>query len=325
MNSQDLMLLGEIHTDLALEAKEMFMQRGGAEEPPGVGTETERQGDTVITRVHIQTEAAGRAINKVPGFYVTLEAPGLRTTDRDQHEEIAFLTAKEIEGFIGRIGIKEEETCLVVGLGNWDATPDALGPKVVEQILVTRHLKSMTPPEKKGGLRPVCAIAPGVLGSTGMETGEIVKGVVQRIQPRFIVVIDALASRTTGRMGGAVQIADTGIHPGSGLGNKRIGITSQTMGVPVIAIGAPTVVEATTIVHDALEELFKSHPGMINLKAIDEKDLIQRVLTPYMGSLIVTPKEVDVMIDSLARVVSGALNIALHPAVSPEEVFRYLS
>ncbi|NLW49148.1 MAG: GPR endopeptidase [Firmicutes bacterium] len=319
------MLLGEIHTDLALEAKEMFMQRGGAEEPPGVGTETERQGDTVITRVHIQTEAAGRAINKVPGFYVTLEAPGLRTTDRDQHEEIAFLTAKEIEGFIGRIGIKEEETCLVVGLGNWDATPDALGPKVVEQILVTRHLKSMTPPEKKGGLRPVCAIAPGVLGSTGMETGEIVKGVVQRIQPRFIVVIDALASRTTGRMGGAVQIADTGIHPGSGLGNKRIGITSQTMGVPVIAIGAPTVVEATTIVHDALEELFKSHPGMINLKAIDEKDLIQRVLTPYIGSLIVTPKEVDVMIDSLARVVSGALNIALHPAVSPEEVFRYLS
>jgi spore protease len=325
MDSQDLTLLGEIHTDLALEAKEMFMQRGGAQEPPGVGTETERQGDTVITRVHIQNEAAGRTINKVPGFYVTLEAPGLRTADRDQHEEIAFLTAKEIEGFIGRIGIEEGDACLVIGLGNWDATPDALGPKVVEHILVTRHLKSMTPPEKKGGLRPVCALAPGVLGSTGMETGEIVMGVVQRIKPRFIVVIDALASRTAGRMGGAVQIADTGIHPGSGLGNKRIGITSQTMGVPVIAIGAPTVVEATTIVHDALEELFKSHPGMVNLKAIDEKDLIRRVLSPYMGSLIVTPKEVDVMIDSLARVISGALNIALHPAVSPQEVFRYLS
>lgn len=324
MDYQDLDLIGEIHTDLALEAKEIYAQRGGDQEPPGVGTETEKQGDTLINRVHIQTEAAGRALNKLPGFYVTLEAPGLRTTDRDQQEEIAFLTAKEIEGFIGRIGVKEEDACLIIGLGNWDATPDALGPKVAEQILVTRHLKSMTPPEKKGGLRPVCALAPGVLGSTGMETGEIVMGVVQRIKPAFIVVIDALASRTTGRMGGAIQIADTGIHPGSGLGNKRIGITPQTMGVPVIAIGAPTVVQAATIVHDAMEELFKSHPGMVNMRAIDEKDLIRRVLSPYMGSLIVTPKEIDVMIDSLARVISGALNIALHPAVSPEEVFRYL-
>lgn len=324
METQNLTLLGEIHTDLALEAREMFMQQGEAQELPGVGTVTEKQGDTIITRVDIQTDEAGRAMNKVPGFYVSLEAPGLRTTDRDQHEEIAFLTAKEIEGFIGRMGIKDEDPCLIIGLGNWDATPDALGPKVVEQILVTRHLKSMTPPEKRGGLRPVCALAPGVLGSTGMETGEIVMGVVQRIQPRFIVVIDALASRTTGRMGGAIQIADTGIHPGSGLGNKRIGITPQTMGVPVIAIGAPTVVEASTIVHDAMEELFRSHPGMVNLRAIDQKDLIKRVLSPYMGSLIVTPKEIDVMIDSLARVVSGALNIALHPAVSPEEVFRYL-
>lgn len=324
-DTQDLQLLGEIHTDLALEAREMFIQREQGQEPPGVGTETEQQGDTVISRVHIQTEAAGRAMNKVPGYYVTLEAPGLRTTDRDKHEEIAFLTAREIEGFIGRIGVSDEDTCLIIGLGNWDATPDALGPKVVEHILVTRHLKSMTPPEKKGGLRPVCALAPGVLGSTGMETGEIVMGVVQRIRPRFIIVIDALASRATGRMGGAIQIADTGIHPGSGLGNKRIGITPQTMGVPVIAIGAPTVVEAATIVRDAMEELFKNHPGMVNLRAIDEKDLIRRVLSPYMGSLIVTPKEIDVMIDSLARVVSGALNIALHPAVSPEEVFRYLS
>ena len=195
----------------------------------------------------------------------------------------------------------------------------------MSHILVTRHLKGLTPPEKKGGLRPVCALAPGVLGSTGMETGEIVMGVAQRVQPRFIVVVDALASRATGRMGGVIQIADTGIHPGSGLGNKRIGITPQTMGVPVIAIGVPTVVEATTIVHDALEELFKNHPGMLNLRAIDEKDLIRKVLSPYMGSLIVTPKEIDVMIDGLARVVSGALNIALHPAVSPEEVFRYLS
>jgi spore protease len=240
-------------------------------------------------------------------------------------EEVAFLVAKELEGFIARIGVGENDPCLVVGLGNWNATPDALGPKVVEHILVTRHLVESSPPEKKGGLRPLAAIAPGVLGTTGIETGEIVMGLVQRTKPKFVIAIDALASRSTQRMGATIQLADTGIHPGSGLGNKRLGITPQTLGLPVIAIGVPTVVEATTIIHDALVEMNRLAPALVNPKVLNQQELVKRVLSPYINTLIVTPKEIDVMIDDLARVVSGALNIAIHPGVSPEEVFRYLN
>jgi len=317
--------MGNIHTDLALESRELALERGTGEEPPGVQTQTQKAGDTLITRVLIQTEEAGRSVGKVPGYYVTLEAPGLRSRDRDKQEEIALLIAKEIEDFIARLKIPDEAPGLVIGLGNWDATPDALGPKVAEQILVTRHLTQMTPPEKKGGLRPVSAVAPGVLGTTGIETGEIVLGIVERARPSFVVVIDALASRSTARVGGAVQIADTGIHPGSGLGNKRIGITPQTMGVPVIAIGAPTVVEASTIVFDALGEAARRDPSLVHPKAVNQREILDRVLSPYLNSLIVTPKEIDVMIDDLTRVISSALNIALHPAVSPAEVFKYLN
>jgi spore protease len=317
--------LGNIHTDLALEAREMILERQPAAEPPGIDTKTEQQGDTVITRVEVQTEAAGRAIGKQPGYYVSLEAPGLRVRDRDQHEAIAILVAKELEGFIARLRVNDQASCLVIGLGNWDATPDALGPKVIQQMLVTRHLAQFGPAKSQGNLRPVSALAPGVLGSTGIETGEIVIGLVQRTKPQFVVVIDALASRSTKRMGATVQIADTGIHPGSGMGNRRIGITPQTLGVPVIAIGAPTVVEAGTIVHDAVAELGKRAPSLVHPSVINQREIMNRILAPYFNSLIVTPKEIDVMIEDLARVISGALNIALHPAISPEEVFRYLS
>jgi spore protease len=325
MESPDLSKIGEIHTDLALEARELALERDGGREPDGLTSETEKQGEMTISRVNILTEAAGRNVGKVPGYYVTIEAEGLRSRNRDRQEKIAFQVAKELEAFIARMNIKDDDHCLVVGLGNWEATPDALGPKVISHILVTRHLLETAPPEKKGQLRPVAALAPGVLGTTGLETGEIVMGVAERIKPHFIIVIDALASRTTGRMGATIQIADTGIHPGSGLGNKRIGITPQTLGVPVIAIGVPTVVEATTIVRDALGELNRGSHSPADSKTFDNLGVIRRVLSPYLNGLIVTPKEIDVMIEDLARVISGALNIALHPGVSPEEVFRYLS
>jgi spore protease len=321
---EDLNRLGEIHTDLAVEAREMVMERGGAAEPDGVNSQNEVYGDTSISRVEIQNEEAGKSMGKLPGYYVSLEAPGLRMQDRDKLEEIAWLTARELEGFIARIRVNDSAPCLVIGLGNWNATPDALGPRVIEHMLVTRHLAEMTARGKQNGLRPVSALAPGVLGSTGIETGEVVLGVVQRTRPQFVIVIDALASRSTGRMGATIQIADTGIHPGSGLGNKRIGITPQTLGIPVIAIGAPTVVEAGTIIHDSLSEMARRDPSLVHPQTVRQREIVNRVLSPYLSSLIVTPKEVDVMIDDLARVISGALNIALHPAISPQEVFRYL-
>lgn len=323
METEDLVVLGEIHTDLAFEAHALAKERLG-QEPSGIETQTEKQGEVLINRVDVKTEEAGRSIGKLPGRYVTLESPALRSRERDKLEEIAISLAREIEGFIARLQVGDDDPCLVVGLGNWEATPDALGPKVVERILVTKHLTETSPPEKKGGLRPVAALAPGVLGSTGIETGEVILGVVQQTKPKFVIAVDALASRSTDRIGATVQIADNGIHPGSGLGNRRIGITPQTLGLPVIAMGAPTVVEATTIVRDALQELNKMAPAMVNPKAFNQQDVVRRVLSPYINSLVVTPKEIDVMIEDLTKVVAGALNIALHPAVSPEEVFRYL-
>lgn len=317
-----------IRTDLAHEANELAMQRQGRQ-IPGVQTQAEQKGPTQVTRVLIQTPEAGAALNKQPGYYVTIESQAFRGRDKDELESAAQVVAEEIRGFIRGLNLNDEAAALVVGLGNWNATPDALGPKVVEKVLVTRHLFYSSPPEKRGGLRPVCAISPGVLGITGLETGEIVAALVQKIRPQFLLVVDALASRSTDRVGAAVQLADTGIQPGSGIGNKRQGISPHTLGIPVIAMGVPTVVEATTIISDALEQMEggkgPGSPGAQQPPAQSaKKAVMNRVLHPFLRDLIVTPKEIDVLIQDLSQALAGAINIALHPGVTPEEVFRYL-
>lgn len=309
---------GEVRTDLALEANELAFQRTGGR-IPGVISQNEQKGPAQVSRVTVQTVEAGRALGKQPGYYVTIESTALRGRDKDELEEVAKVIAGEIRGYLRGLGIGDQVPALVVGLGNWNATPDALGPKVVELVLVTRHLWRHSPPEKRGGLRPVCAVSPGVLGITGLETGEIVAGIVQKVRPGFLLVIDALASRSTERLGAAVQLADTGIQPGSGIGNRRLGITASSLGLPVIALGVPTVVEATTIIHDALEQLGGDgrQPGL-------RTGVLQQALPQYVRRLIVTPKEIDVLIQDLSRALAGSINIALHPGVTPEEVFRYL-
>ncbi len=322
--SLDQRVRDNIYTDLALEARELAGESAQNILQNGVTTDTEHQEKVLITRVQIETEAAGKALGKQPGYYVTLEAAGLRGHDRDELEIVMLSFAKELENIIKKLGFNENDSCLIVGLGNWQATPDALGPRAVKKLLVTRHLGGVTPTEKAGGLRPLSALAPGVLGITGIETSEIVRGVVERVKPKFVIAIDSLASRNTERVGAAIQIADTGIHPGSGLGNRRQGITRSTLGVPVIALGVPTVVDARTIVYDALAELEKvlDHGG---ISKANVQNLMSRVLTSYFNSLIVTPKEIDELIDNLARVVAGGLNVALHPGVGPKEVLRYLN
>lgn len=312
-----------IMTDLAVEAHELA--GGQAERPiPGVQVDRHEEEGNTITRIKIDNEEAGKALGKHPGHYVTIQAPDLQSRNQDRVEAIARTLATEIEGFMGRLNLKDDDTCLVAGLGNWSSTPDSIGPKVVGSILVTRHLWSFSPPEKRGGLRPVCAIAPGVLGITGMETGEIVLAVVQRIKPAFVVAIDALAARGVERLGTTLQLSDTGIHPGSGLGNNRVGITPGFLGVPVISIGVPTVVYAATIVVDALDKLSAARKGLVAPGAAEQEETIRQILAPYMGELVVTPKEVDVLVAEVAKVVAGSLNIALHPGVGPDEVFRYL-
>ncbi|MCL6613440.1 MAG: GPR endopeptidase [Firmicutes bacterium] len=308
-----------IRTDLAMEAHELAGGETGRP-LPGVRVEQQREEGNTITRITVEDEAAGRALGKLPGHYVTIQTPDLQSQNRDKTEILSRILAREIEGFLDRLAVGPEDLCFVAGLGNWASTPDSIGPKVVRSILVTRHLWDFSPPEKRGGLRPVCTMAPGVLGITGLETSEIIFAIVGRIRPRFVVAVDALAARTVERLGTTIQLSDTGIHPGSGLGNNRIGLTPGFLGVPVVAIGIPTVVYASTIVADALEKMGEARRG----PAAGQRDHLRRVLSPELAELVVTPKEIDLLVDEVAKVVAAALNIALHPGVGPDEVFRYL-
>ncbi|MGE5530432.1 MAG: GPR endopeptidase [Patescibacteria group bacterium] len=312
-----------IMTDLATEAHDLA-SGPSARGIPGVKVESEQVDGNTVTRIEIENEEAGRLLGKLPGHYTTIQAPELQSRNQDQIESISKTLAKEIEVFMGRLKLKEDDTCLVAGLGNWSSTPDSVGPKVVGTLLVTRHLWSFSPPEKRGGLRPVAAIAPGVLGITGMETGEIILALVQRVRPAFVVAIDALAARSLERLGTTIQLSDTGIHPGSGLGNNRVGITPGFLGVPVISIGVPTVVHATTIVVDALEKLAASRKNLVAPGVMERADQVRDSLAPALGEMVVTPKEVDVLVEEVSKVVASSLNIALHPGVGPDEVFRYL-
>ncbi|BBB92768.1 MAG TPA: GPR endopeptidase [Methylomusa anaerophila] len=315
-----------VRTDLALEAREMLTKKI-RQDIPGVLMETAENDDILITRVDITTPEAERMMGKVQGKYVTLEAPGLRYKNTPLQKKIMGFLAQELADLVK---LSPNATVLIVGLGNWNITPDALGPRVAHKIVVTRHLQEMLSPELKGGVRSVCAIAPGVLGITGMETGEIIQGIVNNIKPDLVIAIDALAAASSQRVITTIQLANTGIHPGSGVGNKRFGLTQQSLGAPVIAIGVPTVVHASTIAMDTINTLqehatfaryFKS---MANLSDQDRQTIVRQVLPEMLGDLMVTPKEVDRLIEDIAAVVSGGINQALHPNIDYENIHLYL-
>jgi spore protease len=313
-------------TDLALEAREALTRRV-REDIPGVLVETAEDEDVVVTRVNITTADAERLMGKLQGRYITIEAGGLRYKNTPLQEKVMKLLARELSGLVS---LDRNATILVVGLGNWNITPDALGPRAIDKIVVTRHLQGMLSPELKGGVRSVCAIAPGVLGLTGMETAEIVEGIVHKIKPNLVVAIDALAAASSHRVITTVQLADTGINPGSGVGNKRFGLTRQSLGVPVIAIGVPTVVHASTIAMDTINTLqqhasfaryFKS---METLSDQDRQTIVRQVLPEVLGDLMVTPKEVDQLIQDIADVIAGGINQAMHPNIDYENIHMYL-
>ncbi|OPZ91702.1 MAG: Germination protease precursor [Firmicutes bacterium ADurb.Bin419] len=329
-----------ITTDLAIEAHEFAQEQeqvqGAAAQPnfPGVDIEHAGTEDIKITRVKVTSPTGEASIGKPMGNYVTLEVPRLKENDQVLYEDTCKALSQELVKvrFLLR---NEKSTILVVGLGNWNVTPDALGPKVTSGLMVTRHLLEYVPKQVDEGVRPVCAVAPGVLGITGIETGEIVKGIVERVKPDIVIAIDALASRRMERVNTTIQIADTGISPGSGVGNKRMEISVNTMGVPVIAIGVPTVVDAATMANDTIDLVIdnllseaKEDKQFYNmLKNIDRNEkyqLIQEVLEPYVGNLIVTPKEIDDVVDRIAKVIANGLNIALHQGITLNDVNRYL-
>ena len=313
-------------TDLALEAREM-LTRKVSEDIAGVVMETAEDEEVLITKVSITTPEAARIMGKSQGKYITIEAQGLRDKNTPLQEKIMENLAQEL---VGLIELKKNAVILVIGLGNRNVTPDALGPRAVEKIVVTRHIQEMLSPELKGGVRSVCAIAPGVLGITGMETVEIVQGIVGKIKPDVVIAIDALAAASSRRVLTTVQLANTGISPGSGVGNKRFGLNEQSLGVPVIAIGVPTVVHASTIAMDTIDTMQETAPfaryfkSMENLSDADRKMIISQVLPDVLGDLMVTPKEVDRFIEDMGVVVAGGINQAMHPHIDYENIYQYL-
>ncbi|MFX0549233.1 GPR endopeptidase [Hathewaya histolytica] len=325
-------MLKNIRTDLALEAQEMYKEENKNYIP---GTEVKEyiEDGIKITDVRVVSEEGEEIMGKPRGSYITIEIPDFVYYDSNSMEDISKVMAKTLQPLIK---LEDSMTALVVGLGNWNITPDAVGPKAVSKLMITRHLKELVPDSIDEGIRPVCAIAPGVLGITGIETSEVIKGVVEKIKPNLVICIDALASRRTERVNKTIQISTTGISPGAGVGNKRTEISEKTLGVPVIAVGIPTVVDAATLANDTIDlvldqMIMKAEKGgkfYSLLKSIDknEKELmIKEILYPYVGDLMVTPKEVDMVIESIAKIIATGVNIALQPALELEDINKYIN
>ncbi|MEK5497932.1 GPR endopeptidase [Bacillus sp. FSL M8-0077] len=251
----------QIRTDLAVETKEILEQENDPNVVKKDGIqgiiekEKEEHGIRIRT-VEITTEGQ-ELTGKKAGTYLTLEAQGIREKDSEMQEKVVEVFAHHFAQFLKEHGIQADASCLVVGLGNWNVTPDALGPLTVENLLVTRHLFELQPENVQEGYRPVSSLSPGVMGLTGIETSDIIQGVIERSKPDFVIAIDALAARAVERVNTTIQISDTGIHPGSGVGNKRKELSKETLGIPVIAIGVPTVVDAVTIASDTIDYVLK--------------------------------------------------------------------
>lgn len=251
------------------------------------------------------------------GNYITIDIKKLKVATEEDIQESAEVLSKELRNILQQ-HINNKDEILVVGLGNQYVTPDALGPKVINDIDVTRHILEYMPNVLSQDTRPVSAISPGVLGTTGIETLEILKGIVDNIKPKLLIVIDALASRSIERISSTIQLADTGITPGAGVGNKRKDLSKETLGVPVIALGIPTVVEAATIAADSLDlfiqklqEEANSNEFLNQLQEEDKYEMIKQVLAPEDYNFIVTPKEIDELIENMSSIVARGINIAV--------------
>ena len=313
----------DIRTDMAMESVQMVKERQKTEVDGVVQERTEPTEGMQVIRVRIANEQGAKSVGKPVGRYVSMDL------DKPFERGTAFLenASREFSAHVRALMDtfkKGDAPVLVIGLGNRDVTPDSLGPRVVERVLVTRHLKGVVPDELVSRLHGVCGLAPGVLGVTGMETAEIVRGVVETVKPCAIVAIDALAARSLGRIASSMQVSDTGISPGSGLGNRRKGIDEATVGCPVVAIGVPMVVYAATIAHDTAAQAF-ADMKVGNEEASKMLETVYKKAVDEMGDMVVTPKEVDELVDDCADLVADSINMALHESVSLEDVRRFMS
>ena len=292
-----------IRTDLALEATERFTEENVEIRGVEISEDYDEEKDVRTTVVKITTENGARIMGRPQGNYITIEAPGLSMSDEDYHREISEKLALHLKKLIH---LEREQSILVVGLGNSAITADSLGPHVVDNLYITRHmireygLKSMG----KERMHRVSGIIPGVMAQTGMETSEIVQGIVTETKRDVVLAIDALAARSTRRLNRTIQITDTGITPGSGVGNHRVGLTEENLQVKVIGIGVPTVVDAATIVRDSMAHLLDA------LEETEQKEFLEEMISPHLHTMFVTPRDVDETVKYLSYTISEGLNIA---------------
>lgn len=297
-------------TDLAVEAHALWKESAAAETAlSGVRAREDTREGYCITRVDILDAQGAAALGKPEGHYVTVELEGLSRREEDAFPRAIRAVSQELTALLG--DLPPRAPVLVVGLGNRAITPDAVGPKTADHTLVTRHLVEHSP-EQFGAFRPVAALAAGVLGTTGMESGELVRAVAEKVRPACIIAVDALASRSLKRVCRTVQLSDTGIVPGSGVGNHRSALDQNSLGVPVLALGVPTVVDAATLCADVLAEagLEGMHPGALGDMA---------------AGVIVTPREIDSDVGDLSKVLGYAINLALQPGLSLADLELLLS
>lgn len=310
MKEEDL-----IYTDLAIEASEMVHEKKEIEVEGVIVTEKSvSESGTKITTVEIVNENGMKAMGKPMGKYITIESNEIGENDIDKHKEISKILANSLNTLVDLTNVKEDFSILLVGLGNSNVSADSLGPKVINDIIITRHLFLYMPNELDSKVfGNVSAIIPGVMGTTGMETSEIVKGIVDKTNPNLVIVIDSLAARNVARLNKTIQITDTGIHPGSGVGNKRKALDSTLLNTKVIAIGVPTVVNALTLINDLSVKITKNQSNELDRENYKE-----------FTSLCVTPKEEDLIIERLKNIITNGLNIYLHKGLEIEDIKDFM-
>lgn len=316
----------DVRTDLAVEEKESFPGDGG--EISGVSLREWHQAGSRIklTEVKILDEKGAKAMGKAKGTYITLEADQLSDKDEDYHREVSKELARQIMSLVDNVWERsitgDSIHVLAVGLGNSSVTPDSLGPRVLGNLQVTRHLKSQYGAEfcTRNRLPVISGIVPGVMAQTGMETAEILHGIIGETKPDLVIAIDALAARSVRRLGTTIQLTDTGIHPGSGVGNHRHSLTKESLGVPVLAIGVPTVVGAAAIVHDTVSAMIGALSRSMETKGMgdfvggmdsdEQYNLIRELLEPEFGPLYVTPPDIDETVKQLSFTISEGIHLA---------------
>jgi len=308
----------DFRTDMADERENIYKQTNNLDNIPGIETEKKVIDDNIYTTtVKITNEEGENALKKPIGTYITIDIKKIKLATNEILEKAITTITNSLKEIINSHCNPKDEI-LIVGLGNQFMTPDSLGPKVVSEIEITKHFLKYTPQYVIEGTRSVCAIAPGVLGTTGIETSEIIKSIVDKIKPKMLIVIDSLASKSIERISSSIQISDTGIVPGGGVGNAREELSYSTMGIPVIAIGVPMVVESAILVNDCLDlfisklqEEAKSNSYLNELKQKDNYEIIKESLNPTDYNMIVTPKEIDDLIDIMKNIIAKSINFAV--------------